>query len=206
MHRLHYDNLAQICWKPTRISGPKWIRELARHLQQTGVLTGLGWNNHEPETNLIVLDSEEVLSNDRWKELHGASDRVHKTGKDPRGRNVVFSSIALLANAVWCENVGWEVCGIPDHCIIDRTEHSPVIKQWTRTKHSSIFNTNYSSNPQLQNIPEIFLTFLHPQHRLLIDEQFQNIQIVVVPKHFVRFKFMKNTQPLHKRQDQNTPL
>ncbi|KAG7340181.1 hypothetical protein IV203_023724 [Nitzschia inconspicua] len=101
-----------ICWKPTRSSGPKWIRELARHLQQTGVLTGLGWNSHEPETNLIVLDSEEVPSNDRWKELHGASDRVHKTGKDPRGRNVVFSSIALLANAVWCENVGWEFAGV----------------------------------------------------------------------------------------------
>ncbi|KAG7374472.1 hypothetical protein IV203_013567 [Nitzschia inconspicua] len=114
MHRLHYDKLAQICWNPTRISGRTWIREFARHLQQTGVLTGLGWNNHEPETTLIVLDSEEVLSNNRWKELHGASERVHKTGKDPRGRNVVFSSIALLANAVWCENVGWEVCGCVD--------------------------------------------------------------------------------------------
>ncbi|KAG7357483.1 hypothetical protein IV203_002171 [Nitzschia inconspicua] len=113
-HRINYDRLKQIGWDATLRSGPEWIHETARTLQREKVFAALGCNEHRPETHLVVLDSDEVLSNERWQTLHHASDKVHMTGPDTRGRTVVFSSIALLANSVWCENMSWEVCGSVD--------------------------------------------------------------------------------------------
>ncbi|KAG7360921.1 hypothetical protein IV203_036020 [Nitzschia inconspicua] len=107
-HRINYDRLKQIGWDATLRSGPEWIHETARTLQREKVFAALGCNEHRPETHLVVLDSDEVLSNERWQTLHHASDKVHMTGPDTRGRTVVFSSIALLANSVWCENMSWE--------------------------------------------------------------------------------------------------
>ncbi|KAG7360715.1 hypothetical protein IV203_035814 [Nitzschia inconspicua] len=113
-HRINYDRLKQIGWEATLRSGPEWIHETARTLQREKVFASLGCNEHRPETHLVVLDSDEVLPNERWQTLHQASDKVHMTGPDTRGRTVVFSSIALLANSDWCENMSWEVCGSVD--------------------------------------------------------------------------------------------
>ncbi|KAG7368906.1 hypothetical protein IV203_031649 [Nitzschia inconspicua] len=104
----------QIGWEATLRSGPEWIHEMARTLQREKVVAALGCNEHRPETHLVVLDSDEVFSNERWQTLHQASDKVHMTGPDTRRRTVVFSSIALLAISVWCENMSWEVCGSVD--------------------------------------------------------------------------------------------
>ncbi|KAG7354328.1 hypothetical protein IV203_003684 [Nitzschia inconspicua] len=113
-HRINYDRLEQIGWEATLRSGPAWIHEMARTLQREKVVAALGCNEHRPETHLVVLDSDEVFSNERWQTLHQASDKVHMTGPDTRRRTVVFSSIALLAISVWCENMSWEVCGSVD--------------------------------------------------------------------------------------------
>ncbi|KAG7336769.1 hypothetical protein IV203_033682 [Nitzschia inconspicua] len=67
-----------------------------------------------PERDLIVLDSDEVTENGRWRYLHESREGVHTTGLGTRGGTVVFSSIALLANAIWCEEMKWEVCANVD--------------------------------------------------------------------------------------------
>ncbi|KAG7370083.1 hypothetical protein IV203_027829 [Nitzschia inconspicua] len=113
-HRIDYDRLQQIGWKPALRMGPEWTHEMAKALRRENVFAGLGVQEQLPETHLVVLDSDEVLSNDRWQTLHQASDKVHMTGPDTRRRTVVFSSIALLTNSVWCEHMSWEVCGSVD--------------------------------------------------------------------------------------------
>jgi hypothetical protein len=49
-----------------------------------------------------------------WQFLCAASDRVHKTGPDPRGPTIVFTSLSLLSNAVWAHDQQWNICGSCD--------------------------------------------------------------------------------------------
>ncbi|KAG7342505.1 hypothetical protein IV203_007598 [Nitzschia inconspicua] len=107
-HRIDYDRLQQMGWKATLRIGPEWTHEMAKAPRRENVFAGLGFNEHLPETHLVMLDSEEVLSNERCQTLHRATDKVHMTGPDTRRRTDVLSSIALLAISVWCENMSWE--------------------------------------------------------------------------------------------------
>jgi hypothetical protein len=100
LHRINYNRLADIKWVPMLKRWPDWIREMAKTLHNNGVASGIGNYDNVPERHLIVLDSDDVPNDDLWKYLHEANDRVHKTGPDPRRRTVVFTSFALLGNAV----------------------------------------------------------------------------------------------------------
>jgi hypothetical protein len=114
LHRINYDKLKDMRWVAQLRRGPQWIRAMALSLQHSGVVCGLGMYEKLPERDLIVLDSDEVPQNERWQWLKTANDKVHRTGPDPRRRTVVFSSLALLANAVWCQDMKWEVCASVD--------------------------------------------------------------------------------------------
>ncbi|KAG7344993.1 hypothetical protein IV203_032524 [Nitzschia inconspicua] len=114
LHRINYERLKEIHWKPIRWREVGWIRTMASILRDSGVLCGLGFYEKLPERDLIVLDSDEVTENGRWRYLHESREGVHTTGLGTRGGTVVFSSIALLANAIWCEEMKWEVCANVD--------------------------------------------------------------------------------------------
>jgi hypothetical protein len=114
LHRIDYDKLKKLSWQPQLRRGPTWLRAMAIRLRECEVLSGLGRYDHLPERDLIVLDSEEVVNDARWQFLKNAREKLHSTGPDPRRRTVVFSSIALLGNAVWCEDRKWEVSAFAD--------------------------------------------------------------------------------------------
>jgi hypothetical protein len=97
-------------WEGKRRRGSKCIHDMATTLRDAGVLTGLGHHGHLPERDLIVLDSDDVMNDERWQYLKETSDRGNMTGPDPRRRTVVFSSITLLGNAVWCDDMLQTYC------------------------------------------------------------------------------------------------
>jgi hypothetical protein len=113
-HRINYDALAAIGWTPYLRSGSVWLNSMAGYLKKSGVLHDISLHGNLPERGMVVLDSDEVLANPRWQLLCAASDRVHKTGPDPRGRTIVFSSLSLLSNAVWAHDHQWNICGSCD--------------------------------------------------------------------------------------------
>jgi hypothetical protein len=49
---------------------------MAKALKDSHVFLGLGQYEHLPNTDLIVLDSEEVEDNARWRLLTQSSDSV----------------------------------------------------------------------------------------------------------------------------------
>jgi hypothetical protein len=61
------------------------------------------FHKHVPHRNMIILDFHEVPKDPRWQELYLAPESKHRTGPDTRGRTMVFSSIALLGNALAAE-------------------------------------------------------------------------------------------------------
>ena len=63
---------------------------MACTLGDSGVLSGLGFYGHLPEKDVIVLDSDDVVHDERWQYLQRSSDKIHMTGPDPRRRTVVF--------------------------------------------------------------------------------------------------------------------
>jgi hypothetical protein len=113
-HRIEYRRLKEIKWDAQPRRGPESLRQMSKYLVEAGVLSGLGPSDDYPERKLIVLDSDLVSMDERWQELFKASDNMHATGPDPRRRTVVFTSISLLGNAVWCRDMDWDVCGCVD--------------------------------------------------------------------------------------------
>jgi hypothetical protein len=113
-YRIKYDRLDAISWKPNLPSGSAWVNTTALYLKKAGVLQTLSLFDNLPERDMFVLDSDDVTTHARWKQLTDAPDTLHKTGPDPRGRTIVFSSVALLSNAIWAHQRGWDVCGSCD--------------------------------------------------------------------------------------------
>jgi hypothetical protein len=109
MHCIRYDKLDEIQWKPQLRFGPEWIRAMSVELKAKGVLSGIGFYSSLPDRDLVVLDSDEVERDTHWQFLVKSKESTHTTGPDPRRRTVVFTSMALLGNAVWCERMNWEV-------------------------------------------------------------------------------------------------
>jgi hypothetical protein len=106
--------LNEIGWLPQLRRGFDWLRAMAVRLRECQVLSGLGHYDHLPERDLLVLDSAEVVNDARWQFLTNANEKLHTTGPDPRRRTVVFSTIALLGNAVWCQDRQWKVSAFVD--------------------------------------------------------------------------------------------
>jgi hypothetical protein len=113
-HRINYSKLKEIGWVAQKIRGWEQLEKAAFYLKQSEVLSGLGRYEDHPHRDLIVLDSDEVPLNARWQFLKNASEKKHKTGRDPRRRTVVFSSLSLLAIAIMCDDVDWQVCATVD--------------------------------------------------------------------------------------------
>jgi hypothetical protein len=113
-HRVKYEKLTEMKWKPQVVRGHEWQKQLATHLRNCGVISGLGSIENSPETHLVVLDSEEVLNDAHWNFLKMKSKTPLDGTRDVRRTTVVFTSIALLGNAIWCDERKWEVCASVD--------------------------------------------------------------------------------------------
>jgi hypothetical protein len=114
MHRVNYDKLIVIPWEGQLRRGPEWLRSVAPYLRDCNALSRLRHYDHVQERDLSVLDSDEVVNDESWKELKNANEKCHSTGPNSRRRTVVFSSLALLGNAVWCQERDWEVSASTD--------------------------------------------------------------------------------------------
>jgi hypothetical protein len=112
LHRINYDKLFAMKWEGIPRRGTDCLRDMACTLRDAGVLKGLGNFVHLPEMDLIVLDHDDVTKDERWQYL--TRSKTSTTGQDPRRRTVVFSSIALLGNAVWCNDMGLDISGSVD--------------------------------------------------------------------------------------------
>jgi hypothetical protein len=113
-HRVNYVKLRETKWQSKLVRGNEWLKEMALRLRDKGILSGLGRDEKSPETHLIVLDSDDVQQDANWQRLKLKHDTGHSTAQDPRCGTVVFSSLALLGNAVWCSERDWEVCATVD--------------------------------------------------------------------------------------------
>jgi hypothetical protein len=97
---------------PELVTGDQETINFAQTLDQNGFLTGKKLEGAFPHRELIVLDDPSVEENERYQEL--VSSASAQTGPDPRGRTMVFTSIALLTNLCWCDQIGWKVTGSAD--------------------------------------------------------------------------------------------
>jgi hypothetical protein len=99
----------EINFTPIPVNSEEHIVELAHHLESRGYLKGKKHVQNMPHRDLIVLpmpdDNEPGM--DRFTQLS-------KTRTQPAAENTtVFSSLALLQNACYCERLEWRVgvCG-----------------------------------------------------------------------------------------------
>ena len=61
-------------------------------------------NNHR---SMFVLDDPSIEYEHKYKSI--INNKNLRIGTNPRAKNVVITSIALLANVCWCEKLEWRV-------------------------------------------------------------------------------------------------
>lgn len=126
-----WNNLSQTWIPEPNITNEVHLEFLANTLHYQKVITPLlsdeaqkAGENVFLSQALIVLDDKEVPNHPRWQFL--VQSKTHVTGEDTRGRTIVFSSLALLANVVRCQQeFGWDVCACVDgtHNVVPKSKY-----------------------------------------------------------------------------------